>query len=57
MEQYKAASAQILATAPSEPLGTTALRLLPIGGAAVLLGAAADRLVGRHDYSKGTSDE
>lgn len=57
VEQYKSASAQILATAPAESTGATLLRVLPIGGTAVLLGAAATGLVRRHDYSKGSSDE
>ncbi|MDE0805068.1 MAG: ABC transporter permease [Acidimicrobiales bacterium] len=56
-EQYKNASAQILATAmTSETTGHVALRALPLVGAIGGLGAAAAGLVRRHDYSKGTSD-
>lgn len=56
-EQYRAASTHILELAPAEPAGTTALRVLPIAGALGLLAVAATRLVNRHDYSKGSSDD
>lgn len=56
-EQYKTATAQILQIAPTEPLVTTALRILPIAGALVVLAVLVIGLVSRHDYSRGTSDE
>ena len=56
-EQYKTAAGHILDTAPAESGGATALRLLPIVAALGALGAAATALVGRHDYSKGNSDD
>jgi ABC-type transport system involved in multi-copper enzyme maturation permease subunit len=56
-EQYRAASAHILELASAEPAGTTALRVLPIVGALGLLAVAATRLVNRHDYSNGSSDD
>lgn len=56
-EQYKAASAQLLAIDPvREPWGQIALRALPIAALAAVAGAAGAWLVGRHDYSKGASD-
>ena len=56
-EQYKAASAQILQTADPEPWGDTALRVLPVLVAVMGLGLLTTRLVQRHDYSKGSSDD
>lgn len=56
-EQYKNASAQILATATAnETGGHVALRSLPLLGAIGGLGGAAAGLVRRHDYSKESSD-
>ena len=56
-EQYKAASANILGTVPAEPVSDTARRVLPNAMVVAGLGLLATRLVRRHDYSKGTSDE
>jgi ABC-type transport system involved in multi-copper enzyme maturation permease subunit len=56
-EQYRSASAQILELSPAESGGATALRVLPMAGAVGLLAAGATSLVGRHDYSKGSSDD
>lgn len=56
-EQYRAASAQILELTPAESAGATGLRVLPIAGALGALAVAATSLVGRHDYSKGSSDD
>lgn len=56
-EQYKTASAHILGTAPTEPASDTARRVLPSAVSAAGLGLLATRLVRRHDYSKGASDE
>lgn len=56
-EQYKAASAQILAIdTTAEPAGRVLLRALPLAGTGALLGAAGTRLVRRHDYSTGATD-
>lgn len=56
-EQYKAASAQILAIDPvADPAGKVLLRALPLLGATALVGAACGQLVRRHDFSKGASD-
>lgn len=56
-EQYKTASAHILGTAPAEPAADTARRVLPTAVGIAGLGLLATRLVRRHDYSKGASDE
>lgn len=57
VEQYKRASAQLLATAPAEPFTSTALRVVPIGISIAALMGAATVLVHRHDYSKESSDD
>jgi ABC-type transport system involved in multi-copper enzyme maturation permease subunit len=51
-EQFKAASSNILATAPSETFWRTTLRMLPLAGALMLLAGLFGRLVQRHDYSQ-----
>jgi ABC-type transport system involved in multi-copper enzyme maturation permease subunit len=56
-EQYKTASAQILGTAPAVPASDTARRVLPLAGSVTGLGLLTTRLVRRHDYSKGSSDD
>lgn len=56
-EQYKAASAQILQTADPEPWGDTAQRMLPVLVAVMGLGLLTTRLVQRHDYAQGSSDD
>ncbi|MEO7430007.1 MAG: ABC transporter permease subunit [Acidimicrobiales bacterium] len=56
-EQYKHAAAQILATAPTTSNSETARYVLPLVISVVGLGAVATRLVDRHDYAKGSSDE
>ena len=56
-EQYKAAGSHILQTGSPEPVATTALRLLPLLGAAGGLALLVDRLARSHDWSKGAGDE
>jgi ABC-type transport system involved in multi-copper enzyme maturation permease subunit len=56
-EQYRAAVAQVLRTATPEPAADTVLRVLPNIVAIAVLLALAVVLVGRHDYSRGASDE
>ncbi|UZJ25523.1 ABC transporter permease [Rhodococcus antarcticus] len=56
-EVFKNASAQILATAPGEPLIVTLGRVVPLAVAALALVAAALVLVRRHDYSRSAADE
>lgn len=56
-EQYKAASGQILETAPGESGAATARRVFPLMASALGLAGATSILVKRHDYSKGASDE
>ncbi|WP_392544383.1 ABC transporter permease [Oryzobacter telluris] len=57
VEQFKTASAVVLDTAPTEPVGTTLVRVLPIAALAGLLLLAVLRLVGSHDWSRSASDE
>jgi len=56
-EQYKTASAQILATAPSEPVLHTVMRVVPVAVVAVVLAAAVMVLVQRHDFSRSSNGE
>lgn len=56
-EQYKTASAQILGTSSGEPASDTALRVLPLAVSVAGLGLLTTRLVRRHDYAKGSSDD
>lgn len=56
-EQYKAASGQILATAPAEPLMHTLVRVVPIAVVAIGLAAAVMTLVHRHDFSRSSNGE
>jgi ABC-type transport system involved in multi-copper enzyme maturation permease subunit len=57
VEQYKAAAAVILSTAPSESIGHLALRLLPIVALAGALLLVTLTLVQRHDFSRSASNE
>lgn len=56
-EQYKEASGRILETAPVESGADTARRVLPLEVAVVGLATVITVLIGRHDYSKGSSNE
>lgn len=57
VEQYKAAAAVILNTAPSESIGQLGLRLLPIALLAGILLLVTLTLVQRHDFSRSASNE
>jgi ABC-2 type transport system permease protein len=57
VEQYKQASGRILNTAPAEPLGQTAQRILPIAGLVIILAWLTVRLVQRHDFSRSANSE
>ena len=57
IDQFKAASGVVLGTAPSEPVSTTLLRVLPVTVLACGLLALVVRLVLAHDWSRGASDE
>ncbi len=56
-EQFKETSARMLRTAPSEPVGDTIIRVLPIAVAFVVLCALTVLLVQRHDFSRSNSGE
>ncbi len=57
-EQYKEASAHILATSQStESVWHTALRISPIVGAVLVLTIALVVLIDRHDYSRSATNE
>lgn len=56
-EQYKQVAAQILATAPPRSAADVARRVLPLGISVAGLGLAATRLVRRHDYARGSSND
>jgi ABC-type transport system involved in multi-copper enzyme maturation permease subunit len=56
-EQYKTASAHVLGTATGESGTDTARRVLPLALSVVGLGFLTTRLVRRHDYSRGSSDD
>jgi len=56
-EQYKTASAHVLGTATGESGTDTARRVLPLAASVGGLGLLTTRLVRRHDYSKGSSDD
>jgi ABC-type transport system involved in multi-copper enzyme maturation permease subunit len=56
-EQYKTASAHVLGTASGESGTDTARRVLPLTASVAGLGLLTTRLVRRHDYSKGSSDD
>lgn len=53
VEQYKQLSAQLLETAPAEPLSRTIARLIPLALALVLAAITAVAAIGRHDFSRG----
>ena len=53
VEQYKNLSAQLLETAPAEPVGHTLARLIPLALALVLVAITALAAIGRHDFSRG----
>jgi len=56
-EQYKLASAQVLATAPTaESTWHTMLRIAPLAGALIGLSVALAALIGRNDYSTCAND-
>ena len=57
VEQYKQASGGILQTAPTESLGQTIQRVLPIAGLALVLALLTIRIVQRHDFSKSANSE
>ena len=57
IEQYKATAAVILNTAPAESTAQIAVRLLPVTTLAAILVLITLRLVQRHDFSRGASDE
>ena len=57
VEQYKQASGRILQTAPTESLGQTIQRVLPIAGLAIVLALLIIRLVQRHDFSRSANSE
>ena len=56
-EQYKTASAHVLGTAAGESGPDTARRVAPLAMSVAGLGLLTTRLVRRHDYSKGSSDD
>lgn len=56
-EQYKEASARILATAPAEPVADTVARVAPIASLLGGVGLLTLVLVRRHDYSRSTPGE
>ncbi len=56
-EQYRAASGQILATSPAEPVLDTLLRAVSVAVVAVALAAAVVVLVRRHDFSRNSNGE
>lgn len=56
-EQYKAVSAQILATAPTEPIAHTLLQVLPIAAVAAVFTGAVISLIWRHDFSRSSNAE
>lgn len=56
-EQYKTASAHILGIAPAESASGTARRVVPLAVSVAGVVLLTTRLVRRHDYSKGASDE
>ena len=56
-EQYKTASAHVLGTAADESGTDTARRVAPLAMSVTGLGLLTTRLVRRHDYSKGSSDD
>ena len=57
VDQYKQASGRILQTAPTESLGQTIQRVLPIAGLAIVLALLIIRLVQRHDFSRSANSE
>ncbi|GAB2915859.1 hypothetical protein GCM10027047_12050 [Rhodococcus aerolatus] len=56
-EEFKDASAQLLATAPAEPVAATLGRVAALLVTALLLAVLALLLVRRHDYSRSAADE
>ncbi len=55
-EQFKSASAGVLATGPTQGAGPTATHIVPLLAALALLTLALFALVARHDYSRSNPD-
>ncbi len=55
-EQFKEAAGRVLATAAPEPAVDTWLRIAPILGAVLVLGALIWQLITRHDYSRSSPE-